>query len=151
MGQIDKLSFPVTIGYSIVANGGAYLKQVYSVMKNKAYQFDPQKIEGAKQFFIKNTLPKLEKETPEIIEDLMKSKGITRKEAIELSADNTMAQLQKSLIESNRSPESLFKLIADTFRVSKRGELIDITKKVIQEGKEVEVFTSTGKLLKAGS
>jgi len=138
------------LGATIVANGGAYLKQVYSVMKNKAYQFDPQKVAGAKEFFIKNTIPKLEAETPELITDLMQSKNITRKEAIELSADNTMAQLQKSLIESNRSPETLFKLVGDTFRIGKKGQLLDITKKVIQEGKEVEVFTSTGKLLKAG-
>ena len=31
--------------------GGAYLKQVFSAFKNKAYKFDPEKIKGAKDFF----------------------------------------------------------------------------------------------------
>ncbi len=138
------------LGATIVANGGAYLKQVFSVMKNKAYQFDPQKVAGAKEFFKKNAVPKILNEQPETIESIMKQKNITQAEAIELLADNSMTQLQKSLIESNRSPESLFRLIADTFKIGKRGELLDVTKKVIQEGKEVQVFTSEGKLVKAG-
>ena len=138
------------LGATIMNNGGAYLKQVFSVMKNKAYEFDPTKVAKAKDFFIKTTIPKIENQSPEIIDDLMKSKNITRKEAIELSADNTMAQLKKSLIESNRSPETLFKLIADTFKIDKKGALLDVTEKVIKEGKEVNVFTSEGKLIKAG-
>ncbi len=80
----------------------------------------------------------------------MKEQGVTQKEAIEILTDKTMADLKKSLIESNRNPESLFRLIADTFKIGKRGELLDVTKKVIQEGKEVQVFTSEGKLVKAG-
>ncbi len=138
------------LGATIVANGGAYLKQVFSVMKNKAYEFDPQKVAGAKEFFKENAVPKILNEQPETIESIMRQKNISQKEAIELLADNSMAQLQKSLIESNRSPESLFRLIADTFKISKRGEILDVTKKVIQEGKEVQVFTSEGKLVKAG-
>jgi len=119
-------------------------------MKNKAYEFDPTKVAKARDFFIKTTIPKIENQTPEIITDLMKSKNITRKEAIELSADNTMAQLKKSLIESNRSPETLFKLISDTFKIDKKGVLLDITQQVTKEGKQVGVFTSEGKLIKAG-
>ena len=138
------------LGATIVSNGGAYLKQVFSVMKNKAYEFDPTKVAKARDFFIKTTIPKIENQTPEIITDLMKSKNITRQEAIELSADNTMAQLKKSLIESNRSPETLFKLIADTFKIDKKGVLLDVAQKTIKEGKDVGVFTSEGKLIKAG-
>ena len=138
------------LGATIVANGGAYLKQVFSVMKNKAYEFDAQKVAGAREFFKKTTVPKIDSAQPEVITNLMKDKNIGRAEAIDLLADNTMAQLKKSLIESNRSPETLFRLVANTFKLDKKGQLLDITKKVLKDGKEVEVFTSTGKLIKAG-
>ena len=39
------------LGAQIIANGGAYLKQVFSAFKNKAYKFDPEKIKGAKNYF----------------------------------------------------------------------------------------------------
>jgi hypothetical protein len=138
------------LGATIVGNGGAYLKQVFSVMKNKAYEFDAQKVAGAREFFKKTTVPKIDSAQPEVITNLMKDKNIGRAEAIDLLADNTMAQLKKSLIESNRSPETLFRLVANTFKLDKKGQLLDITKKVLKDGKEVEVFTSTGKLIKAG-
>ena len=138
------------LGASIIDSGGAYLKQVFSVMKNKAYSFNPQKVNKAKDFFKKFTVPKIESSQPKLISDLMQKKSISRQEAVDLLADNTMTQLQKSLIESNRSPESLFQLVANTFKISKKGELLDITKKVLKEGKEVEVFTSQGALIKAG-
>jgi len=48
------------LGASIVESGGAYLKQVFSVMKNKAYTFNPQKVNKAKDFFKKFTVPKIE-------------------------------------------------------------------------------------------
>jgi len=41
------------LGATIVGNGGAYLKQVFSVMKNKAYKFDVDKVDGARTFFKK--------------------------------------------------------------------------------------------------
>ena len=138
------------LGATIVGNGGAYLKQVFSVMKNKAYEFDAQKVAGAREFFKKTTVPKIDSSQPEVITNLMKDKNIGRAEAVDLLADNTMAQLKKSLIESNRSPETLFRLVANTFKLDKKGQLLDITKKVLKDGKEVEVFTSTGKLIKAG-
>ena len=138
------------LGATIVGNGGAYLKQVFSVMKNKAYEFDAQKVAGAREFFKKTTVPKIDSSQPEVINNLMKEKNIGRAEAIDLLADNSMAQLKKSLIESNRSPETLFRLVANTFKLDKKGQLLDITKKVLKDGKEVEVFTSTGKLIKAG-
>ncbi len=138
------------LGASIVDSGGAYLKQVFSVMKNKAYTFNPQKVNKAKDFFKKFTVPKIESSQPKLISDLMQKKSISRQEAVDLLTDNTMTQLQKSLIESNRSPESLFQLVANTFKISKKGELLDITKKVLKDGKEVEVFTSQGTLIKAG-
>ena len=40
-------------GATIVENGGAYLKQVYSVMKNKAYDFDPEKLSRELKIFYK--------------------------------------------------------------------------------------------------
>ena len=40
-------------GAQILANGGAYLRQVFSAFKNKAYQFNPEKVKGAKEFFKK--------------------------------------------------------------------------------------------------
>ena len=138
------------LGATIVGNGGAYLKQVFSVMKNKAYKFDVDKVDGARKFFKKTTVPKIDSSQPEVINNLMKEKNIGRAEAIDLLADNSMAQLKKSLIESNRSPETLFRLVANTFKLDKKGQLLDITKKVLKDGKEVEVFTSTGKLIKAG-
>ena len=39
------------LGAQIVANGGAYLKQVFSAFKNKSYKFDPEKIKGAQRIF----------------------------------------------------------------------------------------------------
>ena len=41
------------LGSQIIANGGAYLKQVFSAFKNKNYKFDPEKIKGAQKFFKK--------------------------------------------------------------------------------------------------
>mgnify|MGYP003636218319 FL=1 len=110
-------------------------------MKNKAYEFDSQKVAGAKEFFKKTTVPKLESSQPEIVTNLMKDKNIGRAEAVDLLADNTMAQLKKSLIESNRSPESLFGLVANTFKIGKKGQLLDITRKVLKDGKEGTTYS----------
>ena len=141
-------------GKTIVENGGAYLKQVFSIMKNKAYDLNlaGDNVEAAKNFFVKNTVPKLLKEQPDLLNNLIKSgEAKTVKEAGEVLATKTMADLKKSLIESNRNPDSLFRLISRSFRLTgKEGQLLDTTKKIIQEGKEVSVLTSEGKLLQAG-
>ena len=46
------------LGSQIVANGGAYLKQVFPLFKNKAYKFDPEKVKGAQEFLKKLILQK---------------------------------------------------------------------------------------------
>jgi hypothetical protein len=137
-------------GATIIANGGAYLKQVFSVMQNKAYAFDPQKIIGAKEFFKKNTVPKIMNEQPELINNLMKARNINENQAIELFADSTISDLQKSLLQSNRDPESLFRLITKSFKITDTGKLRDIAKQTTKEGKDVSVFTSEGRLIRAG-
>ena len=46
------------LGASITANGGAYLKQVFSIMKNKAYDLNlaGDNVKAAKNFFVKKVL-----------------------------------------------------------------------------------------------
>ena len=139
-----------SFGATIIENGGAYLKQVFSVMKNKAYEFDPAKVAGAKEFFKKNTVPKIMNEQPELIQKIIKEKNITQKEAIDLLADSTMSDLKNSLIKSNRNPESLFRLIAGTFKIKDKSSLLDTAKETVKKGKEVSVLTSEGKLIQAG-
>ena len=139
-----------SFGATIIENGGAYLKQVFSVMKNKAYEFDPAKVAGAKEFFKKNTVPKILNEQPELIQKIIKEKNITQKEAIDLLADSTMSDLKNSLIKSNRNPESLFRLIAGTFKIKDKSSLLDTAKETVKKGKEVSVLTSEGKLIQAG-
>jgi hypothetical protein len=141
-----------SFGKTIVENGGAYLKQVFSIMKNKAFDLDlsSKRFEPTKNFFKTYTMPKILAEQPETIQRLMKEQGVTQKEAIDIFTDKTMSDLKKSLVESNRNPDSLFRLIAQTFRIQDKGRLLDTTKKIIKEGKEVSVLTSEGKLLQAG-
>lgn len=140
-------------GKTIVENGGAYLKQVYSIMKNKAYDFDPEAIKGAEKFFVKNTIPQINKLEPNTIPNFAKANGLNIEEAEKLFAQKTMADLKKSLIESNRDPESLFRYITGErgFKIKgARGALRDAGYKTIKEGKEVDVLTREGKLVQAG-
>jgi hypothetical protein len=140
-------------GKTIIENGGAYLKQVYSIMKNKAYDFDPEAIKGAEKFFIKNTIPQIKQLQPNTIPDLAKKEGISLENAEKLLAQKTMADLKKSLIESNRDPESLFRYITGEygFKIkSARGELRDAGYRTLKEGKEVDVLTREGRLVQAG-
>ena len=140
-------------GKTIVENGGAYLKQVYSIMKNKAYDFDPEAIKGAEKFFVKNTIPQINKLEPNTIPNFAKANNVSIEEAEKLFAQKTMADLKKSLIESNRDPESLFRYITGEkgFKIKgARGALRDAGYKTIKEGKEVDVLTREGKLVQAG-
>jgi len=140
-------------GKTIVENGGAYLKQVYSIMKNKAYDFDPEAIKGAEKFFVKNTIPQINKLEPNTIPNFAKANNVGIEEAEKLFAQKTMADLKKSLIESNRDPESLFRYITGErgFKIKgARGTLRDAGYKTIKEGKEVDVLTREGKLVQAG-
>ena len=141
-----------SFGATIIENGGAYLKQVFSIMKNKAYDLDLNgpKVAAAKEFFKKNAVPKILNEQPGVLQKVMKEQNITQKEAIDLLADSTMADLKNSLIKSNRNPESLFRLIAKTFKVKDQSSLLDTAKETVKKGKEVSVLTSEGKLIQAG-
>ena len=104
------------LGASIKENGGAYLKQVFTAFKNKDYRFDPTKIAKAKNFFLKNVINK-NKDLLDEAADLAASEGVSLTRAKELLADANMEQLKRSLIQSNRSPDTLFKQISKTFRI----------------------------------
>lgn len=104
------------LGATIKANGGAYLKQVFTAFKNKDYQFDPTKIKKARNFFLKNVINKNDDLLKEA-SDFAKTEGISLQKAKEQLADASMEQLKKSLIQSNRSPETLFNQISKTFRI----------------------------------
>ena len=49
-----------------------------------------------------------------------------------------------------RNPESLFRLIAGTFKIKDKSSLLDTAKETVKKGKEVSVLTSEGKLIQAG-
>jgi len=91
-------------GKTIVENGGAYLKQVYSIMKNKAYDFDPEAIKGAEKFFVKNTIPQINKLEPNTIPNFAKANGLNIEEAEKLFAQKTMAdiELDKAKLELDK-------------------------------------------------
>ena len=119
-------------------------------MENKAYDFDPDAIKGAEKFFVKNTIPQINKLEPNTIPNFAKANNVSIEEAEKLFAQKTMADLKKSLIESNRDPESLFRLIAGTFKIKDKSSLLDTAKETVKKGKEVSVLTSEGKLIQAG-
>ena len=137
-------------GTQIMTNGDVYLKQVYSAMKNKAYKFDPTKIKGAKNFYINNIIKK-NADLQEEVADLAKVKGISQEQALEEFADAQMKQVQKSLIQSNRAPDTVFNQIAKTFRIpttalrddagnlikDEAGNVITKQERVLQAGEDV--------------
>ena len=137
-------------GTQIMTNGDVYLKQVYSAMKNKAYKFDPTKIKGAKKFYIDNII-KRNADLQEEVADLAKVKGISQEQALEEFADAQMKQVQKSLIQSNRAPDTVFNQIAKTFRIpttalrddagniikDEAGNVITKQERVLQAGEDV--------------
>jgi hypothetical protein len=137
-------------GTQIMTNGDVYLKQVYSAMKNQAYKFDPTKIKGAKNFYINNII-KRNADLQEEVADLAKVKGISQDEALDQFADAQMKQIQKSLIQSNRAPDTVFNQIAKTFRVpttalrddagnlikDEAGKVITKEERVLQAGEDV--------------
>ena len=134
-------------GTQIMTNGDVYLKQVYSAMKNKAYKFDPVKVKGAKEFFIKNVINKSDDLKADIAE-VAKIKNISEAQALEDFAENQMKQLKTSLIQSNRSPDTVFNQIAKTFRIpttALRDEAGNVIKD--QSGK---IVTKQEKLLQVG-
>jgi hypothetical protein len=130
------------LGAQIVANGGAYLKQVFSAFKNKSYKFDPEKIKGAKDFF--KNLTKTNDDIAVIVDDLAKttdrSSDAWNKSLDEFST-NRMELLKRQIIESDRSPDTIFNAVAKTFRIP--------TKTLRDEAGDI-VGTVEGALLKKG-
>jgi len=130
------------LGAQIVANGGAYLKQVFSAFKNKSYKFDPEKIKGAKEFF-KNLTNKND-DIAILVDDLAKTTDRSSdvwKKSLDEFATNRMELLKRQIIESDRSPDTIFNKIAKVFRIP--------TKTLRDEAGEV-VGTVEGALLKKG-
>lgn len=130
------------LGAQIVANGGAYLKQVFSAFKNKSYKFDPEKVKGAKEFF--KNLTKTNDDIAVLVDDLAKttdrSSDAWNKSLDEFST-NRMELLKRQIIESDRSPDTIFNEVAKVFRIP--------TKTLRDEAGEV-VGTVEGALLKKG-
>mgnify|MGYP003134449470 CR=1 FL=1 len=104
------------LGFFITKNGGAYLKQVFSAMKNKSYEFDKGLINKAKSFFKEKTIPKVD-EYKRLIDAEMQSKNISRAEATDFVTDSIISDLQNTLLTSNRNPESLFRTVTRAFAI----------------------------------
>ena len=130
------------LGAQIVANGGAYLKQVFSAFKNKAYKFNPEKVKGAKEFF--KNLTKTNDDIAVLIDDLAKTtdrSSETWNKSLDEFATNRMELLKRQIIESDRSPDTIFNEVAKVFRIP--------TKTLRDEAGEV-IGTVEGALLKQG-
>ena len=130
-------------GAQILANGGAYLRQVFSAFKNKAYQFNPEKVKGAKEFFKKEVVMK-DESLRRLVDDLA---GTTKRDAPEWQksldefASNRMELLKRQVVESERSPDTIFNAVAKVFRIP--------TKELRDEAGKL-VGTVEGSLLKKG-
>ena len=137
------------LGAQIVANGGAYLKQVFSAFKNKSYKFDPEKVKGAKEFFKKliynsKTKKVVNQDLASNVSTLARTDDITSSEwlkALDEFSNNRMELLKRQIIESDRSPDTIFNEVAKIFRIP--------TKTLRDEAGEV-IGTVEGTLLKKG-
>ena len=143
------------LGAQIIANGGAYLKQVFSAFKNKSYKFDPEKIKGAKEFF--KNLTKTNDDIAVLVDDLAKTtdrSSETWKKSLDEFSTNRMEYLKRQIIESDRSPDTIFNAVAKTFRIPTKELKKDAFVKadsLLKKDKVVEKITSVeGELLKKG-
>ena len=143
------------LGAQIIANGGAYLKQVFSAFKNKSYKFDPEKIKGAKEFF--KNLTKTNDDIAVLVDDLAKTtdrSSETWKKSLDEFATNRMEYLKRQINESDRSPDTIFNAVAKTFRIPTKELKKDVFVKadsLLKKDKVVEKITSVeGELLKKG-
>jgi len=151
------------LGAQIVANGGAYLKQVFSAFKNKNYKFDPEKIKGAQKFFKNLILGN--KDLSEKVDILAKTTDRTSevwKKSLDNFATNRMELLKRQIIESDRSPDTIFNAVAKTFRIpirELRQDIVDVKGLKLTEagqtGKEVKIgekiTSKEGELLRRGA
>ena len=143
------------LGAQIIANGGAYLKQVFSAFKNKSYKFDPEKVKGAKEFF--KNLTKTNDDIAVLVDDLAKTtdrSSETWKKSLDEFSTNRMEYLKRQIIESDRSPDTIFNAVAKTFRIPTKELKKDAFVKadsLLKKDKVVEKITSVeGELLKKG-
>ena len=151
------------LGAQIIANGGAYLKQVFSAFKNKNYKFDPEKIKGAQKFFKNLVLGN--KDLSEKVDILAKTTDRTSevwKKSLDDFATNRMELLKRQIIESDRSPDTIFNAVAKTFRIpirELRQDIVDVKGLKLTEagqtGKEVKIgekiTSKEGELLRRGA
>jgi hypothetical protein len=105
------------LGAEITKNGGAYLKQVFSAMKNKAFEPDKKFLDKAKTYFKDKVIPRSE-EYSRIVADKMAKDNVSRTEAVDFVTDSILGDLKNTLIQSNRNPESLFRTVTRTFKIS---------------------------------
>ena len=143
------------LGSQIIANGGAYLKQVFSAFKNESYKFNPEKIKGAKEFF--KNLTKTNDDIAKEVDTLAKTTDRTSEtwnKSLDEFATNRMEYLKRQIIESNRSPDTIFNAVAKTFRIPTKELKKDTFVKadsLLKKDKIVEKITSVeGELLKKG-
>ena len=104
------------LGFEITKNGGAYLKQTFSAMKNKAFQPNEELLKKAKNYFKTNVIPRSD-EYKKIVSETMAKKGINKTEAVDFVTDSILGDLQRTLIQSNRSPEGLFRAVTRAFKI----------------------------------
>jgi hypothetical protein len=100
----------------ITKNGGAYLKQTFSAMKNKAFEPNEEFLKKATKYFKEKVIPRSD-EYSRIVTDKMAKDNISRSEAVDFVADSILGDLKNTLIQSNRSPESLFRTVTQTFKI----------------------------------
>ena len=151
------------LGSQIVANGGAYLKQVFSAFKNKDYKFDPEKIKGAQKFF--KDLVKGNRDLAEKVDEIAKTTDRTSdiwNKSLDEFSTNRMEYLKRQIIESNRAPDTIFNAVAKTFRIpikELREDIVDVKGLKLTEagqtGKEVKIgekiTSKEGELLRKGA
>ena len=149
-----------SLGANIIANGGAYLRQVFSAFKNKSYKFDPEKIKGAKDFF-KNVILSND-DLLRNVDDFAKTtnrKSPQWTKALDDFSTNKMESLKRQIIESDRGPDTIFNAVAKAFRIPAKEIRKDIFEpkglKLFEGEKPLKkvgekVTTVEGELLKAG-
>ncbi len=118
------------IGANIIQNGGAYLRQVFSAFKNKDYAFDVAKVKGAGRFFkdmVRNDRDLMDnvdilarQRNPKLAELPIKDLRKTKEWETSLNRFSLMRMnaLKKQIIESDRSPDTIFNAVGKVFKLA---------------------------------
>ena len=118
------------IGANIIKDGGAYLRQVFSAFKNKDYAFDVAKVKGAGRFFkdmVKNDRDLMDnvdilakQRNPKLAELSIKDLRKTKEWETSLNRFSLMRMnaLKKQVIESDRSPNTIFNAVGKVFKLA---------------------------------